>query len=41
MYVIVKSKMEVSLIINVDGDWRLNSEGKVMKNEYGSEVRLD
>ena len=41
LYVIVKSKMEVSLIMNVDGDWRLNSEGKVMKNEYRSGVRLD
>ena len=41
LHVIVKSKMEVSLNMNVDGDWRLNSEYKVMKNEYRSEVRLD
>ena len=27
--------------MNVDGDWRLNSEGKVMKSEYRSGVRLD
>ena len=41
MYVIVKSKIKVSLIMNVDGDWRLNSEGKVMKNGYRSGVRLN
>ena len=41
MYVIVKSKMEVSLILNVDEDWRLKSEGKVMKIKYGSGMRLD